>query len=396
MNLRCYCNIIKRNYVFTRLLDALLLSLFLGPLLIERLMGRKEIVKPRRILIIELWGIGDLVMMSPILPVIRNNYPDAKITLLGKSYAAELFSGSPFIDRYVTFDFPWTKPRNKYAFWSWDWPGLLRIIRMLRQAKFDLSFDARGDIRSNLLAFLFGAKRRLGYTWTGGGFFLTDNVPYGAASIHRTDAWLRLALHLGLKNQRVDFYLTRGGEQWAVDFFHRNSIAGEKLVVGIHPGAGDRIRCWPLDRFKQIGEHLVETYNATILIFADPDGYGMDMALGCGWIPVQANLMNLVSLIRAVHFMVCNDSGVMHIAAAVGAKGVAIFGPGQPARIGSYGNRLDIVMLRDVPCRPCYDCCRFKKPYCIDRISVAMVKDAVDRMMQRSHAGDRVGFMEAR
>ena len=112
----------------------------------------------RRILVMELWGIGDVVMMSAVLAPLRKAYPQAEICVLCQDHGREVLGQNKEISRFHCFKFPWTVFHGKYFFWTWDWRGLWRTLRALRQEKFDLILDARGDPRNDLLSFMTGAR----------------------------------------------------------------------------------------------------------------------------------------------------------------------------------------------------------------------------------------------
>ena len=101
------------------------------------------------ILVLELWGLGDLVLATPALMALRKSFPRAKITLLAKEHAVEVLGGSDVVDEIVTFDFPWTKFHRKYCLWKYNLKGLFQVIAKLRRKKFDLAFCARMDFRNN-------------------------------------------------------------------------------------------------------------------------------------------------------------------------------------------------------------------------------------------------------
>jgi len=175
----------------------------------------------QKILIIELWGIGDIVLMSSILPALKDRFPQAEVCLLSKNIAKQIIKDR-FIDKFFLFDFPWTGFKNKYKLWRWDWKGLFKLIKKLRKEKFDLILDARGDIRNNFLSFLIGGKRRLGYNWSGGGIFLTDVIKIDYKNIHRVEAWNVILRHLNVNTNTPKPYVEVGieEEKWCIIWWH--------------------------------------------------------------------------------------------------------------------------------------------------------------------------------
>lgn len=337
----------------------------------------------KKILIIELWGIGDLVMMSPILGSLRKSFPRARIILISKSIAKLLFKNDNLIDEFIEFDFPWTRFKGKYLFWRWDWIGLIRIIRRLRKEKIDLVLDARGDFRNHLISFLGRIKRRVGYAWTGEEYLLTDVINSNIPNKHRIDYWINLLNYLGITvdNPKPHIAISKDETGRAEDFLKKHNIKNGELLVGIHPGGRIKTRCWSLDRFAKLAEYLRDKYKAKIIIFVEPEGYGNNISIKGDYLKVKVDLRELVALIKKIKLLVCNDCGIMHIATAVNTPIIAIFGPGDLNSIGPYGDRNTIVMKERFKCRPCYDYCKYKESYCLTTISVDDVVKQVDKTL---------------
>lgn len=358
---------LRKSRFFVRLADLCAWTIFFIPVFIERRRQKEVLEKPRRILLVELWGIGDLVMMSGILKPLKSHFPDAKISLICKPVSGELFTNYNYIDEMLFFDFPWTKFRGKYKVWEWDWKGILRLIVKLRRASFDLAIDARGDLRNNLLLFLSGVKRRIGYACLGGGFFLTHQIR-STEKLHRVDKWAGILSFLGVKDIiRPRIELDKKEIEWADNFLNEKKLFEKDLLVGIHPGAANNIRRWPYERFIEVANYLKKAYGAGVLFFP--------MA-GVG-------LRQMAALLSRTDFLICNDSGPMHIATAVDTSVIAIFGPGDKEAIGPYGDKHRVVLKADITCRPCFDYCKYKTHFCINAIKIEDVIAAADEMIEK-------------
>jgi len=127
----------RNSAAFIFLLDKILFFLFILPLLAEKVFSRRRPSNTdiHKVLIIELWGIGDLVMASSVFNSLKRSLPGAQVSLLCRPVAQELFLGNGLIDGFFVFDFPWLGFSGKYRFWNWDWPALLRIIQRLRKER---------------------------------------------------------------------------------------------------------------------------------------------------------------------------------------------------------------------------------------------------------------------
>ena len=148
--------------------------------------------KIERILVLEPWLIGDVVIATTALKALRGLFPDAHITLLAKEHARELLEHSPFVDEIVVCDLPWTARTDKYDLKRYDFSALKDLLSRLETMKFDLSVDARMDLRSNILTWLIGAKHRIGFDYGGGSALLTHAVAAAPNAKHRVDDWLDL------------------------------------------------------------------------------------------------------------------------------------------------------------------------------------------------------------
>lgn len=372
----------KRNKAVILLLEIFLTPIFFIPSVLDKLFRNKKIGLPRKILILELWGIGDLVIMGSILRPLKKRFSKAGITLLSKSSAKDIFYCNKFIDNIIEFDFPWTKHKGKYAFWRWDWVALIQLVRRLRKEKFDLALDARGDIRNNLFSFIIGVKRRLGYNYTGGGILLTDIVSGDYEAQHKAESWLNLLEYMGIETRDSRPYIDLPVEaaEWVGGFLREKGIQGDDLLVGVHPGAGAKIRCWPLERFARTAEYLRDKYKAKIIVFVEPNGYGSDIPIAGEHLKVKLPLRDVIKIIHRLKLLICNDGGLMHVANAMNVPLVAIFGPGYLNWFRPYLKDGAVIIRKDnFNCSPCFDYCRHKEPLCLTSITVQEVKEAIDK-----------------
>ena len=342
---------------------------------------------PERILVIELWHIGDVVLSTAMLGALRESYPAAKITLLAKPHAEELLRHSGLADEIVTFDFPWTAFTGKYLPWRYRPLKLLDVFRRLRRGRFDLCIDCRMDLRSNIVAYLSGAKRRIGYDLGGGSFLLTDAVPAAPDEHHKVQDWLALLAPLGITNveQHPRLVVSDDEKATAREWLKAEGILG-KRIVAIHPGARERVRRWDLSNFAAIAEHAEKMHDTRAVIILDGEGYGRELATKTEAHPFTGTLRQMMALIACSDVLVCNDSGPMHIAAALGTPVVAIFGPQRKEWYGPYGKGHRVVEQPEIACRPCFDSCIFAEPICLTRLDVAGAIGALNDVLGASPA----------
>jgi heptosyltransferase II len=309
-----------------------------------------------KILVIEPWNIGDVVLATTALQALRARYPDASIALLGKPHAEELLRGSGLVDEVITFDFPWTSESDKYRRSRYDRRAFRALVRRLRDEKFDLTVDCRMDFRSNYIAFASRARRRVGYAFGGGSFFLTDAVPATPRANHKVRDWLKLLEALGSHTGSKVLTRSESGkpiaprltllpeERQAAAFkLESMGIAPRDLIVAIHVGASRPEKRWPAARFAEVADSLADTYGARIVVLVDPDGHGARLPLRTPACYVTSSLRGLMAFVGSCDLLICNDGAPMHIADALGVPLVAVFTSGNPAWYGPSGKNQKVV-----------------------------------------------------
>jgi heptosyltransferase-2 len=333
----------------------------------------------RRILVVEIWGIGDAVLATAALVALRRALPNAHLTVLVKPHAAALFDSGELVDEVIAYDFPWTSVTRKYLLARYDLRSIWLMLRRLRAGKYDLSIDARMDPRSNLLTLLAGVRRRIGYAHAAGSWLLTDRVPVRDPDEHRVDDWLQLVRAAGIPAEGQPTLGVSGAEKhWAKAWLAARGLDAARRLIGIHPGASNPVRRWDLARFGAVADAFSEHHDAQIIVFADDTGYGEQIPMVHDHAVARVSIRELMALVSHCDLLVCNESGPMHIAGALGTPVLAIFTSMLPAWFGPRAERDRVVIQSNFPCRPCFDRCKFAEPYCNTNISVAAVLSIAD------------------
>jgi heptosyltransferase-2 len=330
-----------------------------------------------RVLVYELGALGDIVLLAPFLHRLRAHLPTARIVVAGRPGGGSLLFEQGLIDEWIPLDIPS----------SLSWLRLFRRAFGLRKRQFDLAFAVgwRGDFKGNLVIWLAGARRRVGYGYAGGGFLLTDVVPPDLSRPHVADRNMQLLDHLGLPPLRDGDILgvSPQDEEFAAELMAKHGIAREDLVIGVHPGAGSRAREWGVERFAEVARAAAEKFGAKILWFSDPVKPEPAPA-NLEAISLTLPLRQFAAVVYRCHVFVCNDSGPMHLAAALKVPVVAVFGPQRPEWFGPYGEGHRVVIRNDIWCRPCGDQCRWKEPYCMRLIPVEQVMHQVEDVLKNA------------
>jgi len=311
-------------------------------------------MKPK-LLIVELWGLGDLVIGSPLLRAAVEEYD---VTLLAKPYAAELQQRLWPGVRVIPFIALWTAFKGKYHLWRWPLWTLVRMLWRLRREHFAFGVSARWDPRDHLLLAMVGVKTRLGYARLGSGFFLTQRLQRPAPECHRYEYWRTLGDSLQLRLPLVREIPVAPPRR------------GNTILV--HTGAGQEVRVWPLERFRNIVTRL-RAEGFSVLVACDPDQSDTWLRAGESAVVSPASVNELLALIERASLFIGNDSGPGHLAAACGLITFSVFGPQLPEWFAPLHPEGESVEGKPCPYKPCSDYCRFPEPVCLTRLSEAEV-----------------------
>ncbi len=335
---------------------------------------------PRTFLIVEPWGIGDIVLATPAMQAIRARFPAARILLLSKEYGRDLLANSGLIDDVIAVSLPWTAFTQKYTASRYDFSELRGLFNRLRAEKIDVSLDARRDFRSNVISYLGGARRRIGFDFGGAARLLTDALPSGDQNEHKVADWLQLLKPLvGEHNPAFTPRLVVTDEERfaARKTLREHGILGDKPLVAVHPGASQTVRRWESKRFGSVLDRLADESGAQVVMIRDSEGHA-DTVQTRNQVPtLSLSLRGMMALIAESDVLLCSDSGPMHIAGALGTPVTALFGPQVRDWYGPRGANDRVVSVTDMPCRPCFDACIYASAICMEGITAEAVVDAV-------------------
>jgi len=305
---------------------------------------------PHRILLIKPSSLGDVTNALPILRLLRKKYPNAKISWLVAPYCSGLLEGHPDLDEVILFD------RRRFGT-AWKNPAagldLIRFKRDLRRRQFDWVIDLQGLFRSGWLAWMTRAPVRIGFAnarefaWV----FYTHRIPIATMEQHAVDRYMRIALAAGCDEGPIEF-------SFAVSESDRAAVSemlgdGPPIAV-LLPGANWPTKRWDPEKFEALVGPLHDRFGLRSILAGGPDTIELAKSIPSAIsLAGKTNLTQLVALLERASLVIANDSGPMHIAAALNKPLVTIFGPTNPVRTGPYG-RPDSVVRVDIPCSPCY------------------------------------------
>jgi ADP-heptose:LPS heptosyltransferase len=332
-----------------------------------------------------------------VLRALRANFPDAKITLLAKPHAEVLLANSDLVDEIIAFDFPWTAFSGKLRPSRYRPREFRKVLRRLRSGNFDVSLDARRDIRSNVITYLAGARRRIGYDFGGGSHLLTDVLPSGTQNDHKISDWLALLEPLAVERRRgfsPSLTVTEKEKDVARQRLATLGLSTERLIVGVHPGASHAVRRWEANRFSAVIDRLSADRRVQIILFEETTGDASAIVPRNPVPRIRSDLRGFMALVTQCDLLLCSDSGPMHIANALGTPVTALFGPQRREWYGPRGDQDSVVQVDEMPCRPCFDACIYATPHCMEGISVDAVCEALATQLDRIET--RVGAVAQR
>jgi heptosyltransferase-2 len=284
----------------------------------------------RKILVIEPKNIGDVVLTLPFLAQLRALCPVAQITLLSNPFARDLLNGTGLVDEFIDTNLGWSEDATRYNPLAYNWRELARLRRELPKRHYDLAFKCCMHIREHVVIGLSGARRRIAFAFGQGDRVLTDGLPVTDRDRHKAADWLELLERIGtpVDVSPARLRVSPAEREWALEFLSARGIPPTDVLIGIHPGASVPAKKWPLSRFREIAAGLAQRKETSVLAFVDPAGYGASLGDVEGVAAARVSLRQMMALIERCSLLVCNDSGPMHIAGALGVRTVAVFGTG--------------------------------------------------------------------
>lgn len=310
----------------------------------------------KRILVLRYRFIGDTILTVPFLRNLRYSEPDAYIVWVVAPGSSEVVHGIPYVDELLCWD-PVTIHADSHGTHR-TLGDKLRFVRNIRGQKFDKVYVLKRSFSSALIAFLSGARERVGFDTEGRKLLLTKRVSYRQDQ-HEVENFLDVlrADGIPIRDDYLESWITSEEDSAAGELLFREGVtAGEELVL-IHPFAAVPQRGWALEDFAQLSLRLKEQ-GLRVGILGSPreralfesvrDQFGEDCVDLVGKCPLRVTM----ALLKKCTLFIGNDSGIMHLAAASGVPIVALFGPQSPVKFGPWSKQAT-VLYKAFPCSPC-------------------------------------------
>lgn len=358
--------------------------------------------KYKRILVINTFGIGDVLFSTPMLKVLKANMPHASIDFICNKRCQDILVNNKNINEVIVFEkdeFREAFRKSKVEFIK----KICQFIQKIKQKRYELAMDLSLGYRASLLFKLLGIKRRIGFNYRNRGKFLTDKIDMEGFDKKKVPLYhmdLLKALDIDIpKGVFPEVFASEEDDRWARDLMLKLRLE-DKFIIGIAPGGGrswgsdSRYRRWPVSNFAHVADKLMDKFGIPVLLFGDKDerklcvamqrimhNKSVDMA-------GKTNVSQFMSLVKRCGLILCNEGGPLHIAVALGIPTASIFGPVDEIIYGpctADASKHAIITDRR-KCSPCYSKFKHKKCdtlICLESISEDKVFNTVSGLLNK-------------
>jgi len=326
--------------------------------------------------------VGDAIMALPAIRAVRQRFPDAQIGIVARPYVAEIYRDQQVCDELIPYD-----PKGAHRGWS----GREKLIADLRARKFDAALLLQNAFDAAWLAWRAQIPQRIGYARDARGLLLTKSIGVakpGEIPAHEKFHYLELLRRAGWLDKLQDdphihLQVSSVARQRALQTLLEAGARPHAARIAVGAGASyGSAKCWPPDRFAKALNGLLAAHDADVILFGTA---GEMLVSGAIAVELQRPPINLTgktgmselpALLSQCHVFLGNDSGAMHVAAAVGLPVVAIFGPTDPQGTAPVTPRATIVQQKAY-CSPCFLRRCPTDHRCMTAVSPAMVESAL-------------------
>lgn len=318
------------------------------------------ITNPRKILLIRLDNIGDVVLITPLIKNLKRVFPNTKIDVLVKNSTASILGNNPNINKIFRFTPLWFTRRKED---SYDLKKTWGVIKNLRKEKYDLGFELRGDINNLILLYLVAPKLKMGYSLKGGSFIL--DLSYYPNKIHEVDknnylleGFLRkIKVKIPRLEREPEVFVRKTDIKKIQKIFEKN-----RFNIVIHGSSAWSYRNYPPKLFAKVINKLVSRKKDSFFYLLtnkseqkttkEISEHLEEKSKKNTKIINNLSISQLIAFLSECNLFIGNDSGPAHISAALGKKTIVLFGPQNPKRFGPIGKNVKII-YRKIACSPC-------------------------------------------
>lgn len=353
----------------------------------------------KKILIINIFGIGDVLFTTPLVRNLREHDPAAFIGYVCNRRAQDVLANNPHINKIFVYE------KDDYRLlWKQSRPAAVRkalaAFQEIRKERFDVVFDFSLNRMFSFLSRLAGIPRRVGLNYKNRGVFLTDKIfTDGFEGRHVAEHYHCLLSRIGIVSRpgKLEIFPTRDDQTFAGKVLAEHGIGPADLVIGLVPGGGVSwgkdvvFRRWDPQNHAALADKIIEKYKAKVILLGDLSEQELAKAVqGAMRHPVidlagKTTIGQYLAVLANCRLVVVNDGGPLHMAVAAGARTVSLIGPVDENVYGPYPKAGHGVVTKPVACRPCYhhfrraDCDHIS---CLRRITVEEVFGKVEEILK--------------
>ncbi len=339
----------------------------------------------QRFLVVRTDRIGDVVLSTPVLTAIKQNFPHAYVAMLVRAYTEEVVAGHPDLDAVILDD-----PAGRYR-----GLGVIRLAAQLKIHRFDVALLLHSDLRLALLCRLAGIPVRVGSGYRFYSFLFNRKIYQHRKNSgrHEVDLNLEMAAGIGVKADAVEFkfQIPNSAEEKVTNFLEQNGISNQKPFVVIHPGSGGSALDWPAEKFGQLADAIQKTLEIPVVLTGTKAEAGLlDRVQAAASSPLiraegVSSIKELTALLKRASLVVANSTGPLHLAVAVATEVIGLYcpiAPCLPERWGPYRRPNSVIMPPVQVCERCKpERCRHGN--CMELISVQQVFTLAKEKLQR-------------
>ncbi len=343
----------------------------------------REVEREKKILVLKLGAMGDLILGTPSFRMIRERFPDASISLLVDKKWSALVSSCPYLNEAI----PVNREKLNQPLY------LLKLAKQIRREGYDLCVDLQNSKWTHLLAALSGIPERYGFYRGIFGFLVNRPDRSFEVADSPVKHQFRILSKIGVKqlDETLELWPDHDSEHRVREWLSSKGSEAASKVVGLAVGSSPNwpTKRWPLENFKELSEDLIKKHDCRVVLLGTeedsewmkdfPNGHSEKLINLIG----KTSLQDLVSLVKSLDVLVTGDTAPLHIAAATRTKIVSLFGPTDSKRHMPPAANRAIVLTRHLPCQPCYkgECRNQENLACLKKISVGEVLQAVQKQL---------------
>jgi lipopolysaccharide heptosyltransferase II len=352
----------------------------------------------RKILIVNTFGIGDVLFTTPLIKNIKRAYPQAEVHYLTNTRSASLLEHHPGVDKVLVYDrddFQAAYHRSLLEFMTKG----RSLTHAIRREKYDVALDLSMDRGLGAVMALAGIPKRVGFDYRSRGTFLTRKIPFtGYEGRHVVEYYLDLLKEIDVPviDRDMELHIPSEDQKWAKEWFRQKALVFVKPLVAVFPGGGASwgksavLKRWPVEKYAKLVDKMIEKYNAHIILMGNEGERELCQVIAqtsLATVHVVAGELTITqsaALLKQCTLVVCNDGGPLHVSVAAGVPTVSIFGPVDDKVYGPYPVGKHIVIKKGLACQPCYR--RFRMANCshincLNQLDVDEVLSKIERFL---------------